>query len=62
MLEEDDALAAEATSEEDEDGARLESLAVACRTDGLTRLGVTGSVYGALKLRGGRVGISLPPE
>ena len=33
MLKEDDTLAAEATSEEDEDGTRLESLAVGGGTD-----------------------------
>ena len=42
VLEEDDALAAEATSEKDEDSARLESFAVACGTDGLARLEVIG--------------------
>ena len=38
VFEEDDTLAAEATSEENEDCARLESLAVAGGTNGLASL------------------------
>jgi hypothetical protein len=38
VFEEDDALAPEATSEDDEDGARLERLAGFSRVDGLASL------------------------
>jgi hypothetical protein len=40
VLEDDDALAAEATSKEDNDGAGLEGLADLCRADGLAGLGL----------------------